>query len=137
MSSLPYKADVSPRQAFEAMQSDLNAVMIDVRTAPEWIFVGQPKVARLANVSWQAFPAMAVNSDFEAQVRQAGITEEHEVYLLCRSGVRSAAAAAALTQAGFAACYNIAGGFEGDLNEDRQRGCFNGWKAEGLPWQQK
>ncbi len=137
MSSLPYRADVSPRQAFDAMQANMNAVMIDVRTGPEWIFVGQPKIARLANVSWQSFPTMMVNPDFEAQVRQAGITEEHEIYLLCRSGVRSAAAAAALTQAGFAVCYNVAGGFEGDLDQSNQRGRYNGWKAEGLPWQQK
>lgn len=132
-----YKADVSPRQAFEAMSSDMNAVMVDVRTAPEWMFVGQPKIARLANVSWQVFPTMAVNPDFEGEVRRAGITEEHEIYLLCRSGVRSAAAARALTQAGFENCYNIAGGFEGDLDQENQRGRHNGWKAEGLPWQQK
>ncbi len=132
-----YKADVSPRQAFEAIRDDMNAVMIDVRTGPEWMFVGQPKIARLANVSWQVFPAMAVNPDFEAQVRRAGVSEDHEIFLLCRSGVRSAAAARALTEAGFKNCYNIAGGFEGDLDDQSQRGHNNGWKAEGLPWQQK
>ena len=27
-------------------------------------------------------------------------------------------------------------GFEGPLDEERHRGCVEGWKAEGLPWAQ-
>ena len=56
--------------------------------------------------------------------------------LLCRSGGRSRAAAMALTAAGYAHAYNIAGGFEGDLNATKHRGGMNGWKAAGLPWNQ-
>jgi rhodanese-related sulfurtransferase len=55
---------------------------------------------------------------------------------LCRSGVRSRAAAIAMTRAGFSRAYNIAGGFEGDLDGERHRGAANGWKAAGLPWKQ-
>jgi len=58
------------------------------------------------------------------------------ILLLCRSGVRSKYAAIALTEAGYKTCYNISGGFEGDHNEDRHRGKFNGWKVAGLPWAQ-
>ena len=132
-----YKADVSPKDCFEAMQNDMSAVMVDVRTAPEWMFVGQPKIARMASISWQVFPAMAVNEKFAEQVAEAGIQPEHQVYFLCRSGVRSAAAAAAITRAGYPNCYNIAAGFEGDIDQHGHRGSMNGWKAAGLPWQQR
>ena len=56
--------------------------------------------------------------------------------LLCRSGARSRAAAIALTEAGFAQAFNIAGGFEGDMDGEGHRGNREGWKAENLPWRQ-
>ena len=42
----------------------------------------------------------------------------------------------ALTQAGYAACYNISDGFEGPHDKNRHRGSTAGWKARGLPWVQ-
>jgi hypothetical protein len=41
-----------------------------------------------------------------------------------------------MTRAGFTHAYNIAGGFEGDMDQERHRGNRNGWKASGLPWKQ-
>lgn len=129
-----YEGDVSPKQAFEALSSNPNAVLIDVRTSAEWAFVGVPAVERLLTISWQVFPSMQVNGGFVDAVRAAGVGEQAEVYCLCRSGARSAAAATALTQAGFNTCYNVSEGFEGDLDGERHRGRRNGWKASGLPW---
>ncbi|MFZ9677621.1 MAG: rhodanese-like domain-containing protein, partial [Quisquiliibacterium sp.] len=45
-------------------------------------------------------------------------------------------AGTALEQAGFKRVYNVLHGFEGDLDESRQRGKLNGWRFEGLPWEQ-
>ena len=129
-----YKGDVNPQEAFEQVTSNGNAVMIDVRTRAEWAFVGVPAVERLATISWQNFPSMQVNEEFVSAVQEAGIGKSADIYLICRSGSRSAAAAAQLTEAGFASCYNVAEGFEGDLDEARHRGSKNGWKARGLPW---
>lgn len=129
-----YKGDVNPQEAFDALSGDENAVMIDVRTNAEWAFVGVPAVERLLTLSWQQFPSMQVNEQFVNAVREAGIGEDAEVYCICRSGARSAAAATALTEAGFKSCYNVAEGFEGDLDGERHRGRKNGWKARGLPW---
>jgi len=131
-----YKGDVNPEIAFEALTSKPGSVLIDVRTSAEWAFVGVPAVERLLTVSWQVFPAMQVNGNFVQSVREAGIGEDADIYCICRSGARSAAAATALTQAGFANCYNVAEGFEGDLDGERHRGRKNGWKARGLPWMQ-
>jgi rhodanese-related sulfurtransferase len=65
-----------------------------------------------------------------------GADKDAPVLFLCRSGARSRSAAIALTQAGYGRAYNVAGGFEGDLDGDRHRGHKNGWKAAGLPWKQ-
>ena len=58
------------------------------------------------------------------------------LYFLCRSGIRSKAAAIAMAEAGFTACFNVAGGFEGPPDDRGHRGGSSGWKAEGLPWRQ-
>jgi rhodanese-related sulfurtransferase len=83
---------------------------------------------------------MTVNPAFAGEaaraVTVAGAGNETPLLMLCRSGARSRAAAVALTGAGFARAYNIAGGFEGDPDGMRHRGQVNGWKAEGLPWRQ-
>jgi rhodanese-related sulfurtransferase len=129
-----YKGDVNPQEAFEQLSSNNNAVMVDVRTRAEWAFVGVPAVERMATISWQQFPSMQVNEEFVAAVKEFGISNTADIYLICRSGSRSAAAASLLTESGFTSCYNVAEGFEGDLDEGRHRGKTNGWKARGLPW---
>jgi len=131
-----YKGDVSPTEAFERLKGNPRAVLIDVRTQAEWAFVGLPRVERLLRLSWQVFPSMQVDPDFADKVRGAGIEEGDEVFLICRSGGRSASAATALTAAGFANCYNVAQGFEGDRDGEGHRGAVGGWKAAGLPWAQ-
>ena len=121
------------------------AVLVDCRTRPEWSFVGIPDLAALeATVvfaEWQVFPTMAVNAEFAAQLRAGGVVADasqgRPLLFICRSGVRSKAAAMAMTQAGFAPCYNVSGGFEGPLDDDKHRGGSDGWKAAALPWIQE
>ncbi len=142
--SLPYAGDLAPSQAWEQLQRDPKAQLMDVRTTAEWSFVGLPDLSPLGRrvhcVEWQSFPSGAPNDAFVAQARQAlaaaGADASAPIFLLCRSGARSRAAAIALTQAGFAQAYNVAGGFEGDPDGEGHRGNSNGWKAEGLPWRQ-
>ena len=112
-----------------------------MRTDAEWVYVGMPDLreARLEPVliPWQLFPSMAVNAAFVDGMRAAGIEPEHSVYFLCRSGVRSLAAAQAAEAAGFAKIFNIADGFEGPPDGEGHRGQVAGWKADGLPWRQR
>jgi rhodanese-related sulfurtransferase len=131
-----YKGNIKPAEAYQRLQESPNAWLVDVRTLPEWQFVGLPAVERLVRVSWQDYPTMQVNEDFVRQVEDAGVPKDAEVLCICRSGARSAAAAAALTEAGYANCYNVAEGFEGDKDEQGRRGSVGGWKAAGLPWVQ-
>ena len=135
-----YAGDVTSLEAWEALQADDQALLVDVRTAAEWTFVGICDLSRLARqpvlISWQSFPGMAVNENFAANLEAAGVAKAANLYFLCRSGARSRAAAMAATSAGYANCYNISDGFEGDVNDARHRSQVNGWKYSGLPWVQ-
>jgi rhodanese-related sulfurtransferase len=131
-----YRGDLPPVEAHARLKANPQAVLVDVRTQPEWTFVGVPVVERLIRLSWQVFPAMEINAGFVTEVEGAGLPKDTEILCICRSGARSASAAAALTRAGFTNCWNVAQGFEGDKNGDGHRGSSNGWKAANLPWTQ-
>jgi len=133
-----YAGDIDARKAWEILQNDKKAFLVDVRTRPEWEFVGVPDLSRLnkelALVPWQVYPAMQVNASFANELQKAGIPRDSTLLFICRSGGRSKSAAIAMTQAGFRTCYNVAGGFEGPPDPERHRGKIDGWKALGLPW---
>ena len=136
---MSYAGDVPPQEAYAALESDPAAVLVDVRTSAEWSYVGLPDLTglgkRVLPVEWQRFPDGSVNERFLDQLRDAGVTEGAPIYFLCRSGVRSAAAAEAATRAGFGPAYNVADGFEGPLDGQGHRSVA-GWKVAGLPWRQ-
>jgi rhodanese-related sulfurtransferase len=77
---------------------------------------------------------MAMNPNFDAEL-SAAVPAGKKVVLLCRSGVRSVAAAKRATELGLQA-FNILEGFEGDPDEHAQRGNKGGWRLHGLPWRQ-
>jgi len=136
-------SECSPEESWSMLAENPDAQLLDVRTRPEWSFVGTPDLTPLgrqaALVEWRQFPNMSVNADFAEQVRQAfGGRFPDQIFLICRSGARSMEAAQALAaaDAGPAQCVNVAEGFEGDLDGDRHRGGMNGWKARGLSWRQ-
>ena len=133
--------NIAPREVWTALRADPNAQLVDVRTDAEWNFVGLPDLSEAgktpALIPWQIFPTMQVNTQFTDQLRQAGFTPDNKIYFLCRSGVRSMAAAQAAIDAGFPHAFNIADGFEGPPDASGHRGTVAGWKAEALPWRQR
>ncbi len=140
-SVIEYAGDLTAQEAWELLTRTEAAQLVDVRTTAEWSFVGLPDLSTLGRpvhcIAWQNFPTMAPNPDFLDDVAAAiGPDQDVPVLFLCRSGARSRAAAIALTQAGYKKAFNIAGGFEGDIDPSRHRGKINGWKAQDLPWTQ-
>ena len=141
----PYAGDMSPLSAWEMLQAEADAVLVDVRTDAEWAFVGVPDIGALGKqlllLQWQVFPQMArdeaFNQKLDQMLREIGADEDTAVIFICRSGARSRDAAISLTGAGYRRCYNLAGGFEGDLDAQGHRGQVNGWKCAGLPWRQR
>lgn len=134
-----YAGDLTPRQAWDLLLADPAAVMIDVRTRAEWTFVGLPDLSSLGRdlglIEWNRTAGGDRNPLFLTEVAASGASPDAPVLFLCRSGVRSRGAAIAATAAGFRAAYNVAEGFEGDLDEAGHRG-VGGWKTAGLPWRQ-
>lgn len=135
---------LSATHAHALLASDGAAQLIDVRTKAEWNFVGTVDLEALGKkpffIEWQIWPGMDVSSSFvatlEAMVASVSLQKSSPLLFLCRSGVRSHAAAEACLRAGFLRCVNVEGGFEGPPDAARHRGGVRGWKAEGLPWVQ-
>lgn len=128
-------SEIDLAAAWETLEADPRAVLIDVRTTAEWQFVGTPRTpgADPLLIEWNTWPDGSRNPRFVEQVREQ-VAPDQTVLLLCRSGARSRAAASALTDAGFAHCHNVTAGFEGPLDDEGHRG--GGWKGS-LPWGQQ
>lgn len=127
-----YFGDVTPAEAWEILQSAKDAVLVDVRTDAEQDFVG--RVPGAIDISLRTYPGMVANPSFVSQVK-ALVKPKQVVIFLCRSGVRSVAAAQMLAAEGYTQAMNVLEGFEGDKNALGQRR-VNGWKMAGLPWSQ-
>jgi len=126
-----YAGDISPGLAWQWMQAG-QGLLVDVRTDAEREWVGfVPGALALA---WKQWPGMAMNPDFDARLI-AAVPSGYKVLMLCRSGVRSIAAAQRATELGLQA-YNILEGFEGDPDALGQRNQIAGWRQRGLPWRQ-
>jgi rhodanese-related sulfurtransferase len=138
---MPGVPDISPEATWEALSQDPAAALIDVRTDAEWNFVGLPDLSQVGKqtvlIPWQVYPSMQVNGAFAEHLRKAGLTAESKLYFICRSGARSLAAGQAAQAAGFPNAFNVADGFEGPVDAEGHRGRLAGWKASGLPWQQR
>jgi rhodanese-related sulfurtransferase len=126
-----YAGDVTPQTACAWWQSG-EAVLVDVRTDAEREWVGF--IPDAVPVAWKQWPGMAMNPQFD-QALHAAVPEGKKVVLLCRSGVRSIAAAKRATELGLQA-YNILEGFEGNPDAAAHRGQLGGWRKHGLPWRQ-
>jgi len=134
--------DLSPQEAWDLFQSDHRAVLVDIRSSMEFLFVGHPTGA--VHVAWIDEPDWLVNPNFVKEIRQlmlGGIsTEEGEttapIILICRSGKRSKEAGKALLAAGVENVHHVNEGFEGELDDQHRRSTLGGWRYHQLPWEQ-
>ena len=133
---------LSPKQAWQLLQDDSRAVLVDIRSSMEFLFVGHPKGA--VHVAWIDEPDWDVNPDFVTEIRKlmlGGVVCSEDsgcapVVLICRSGKRSLEAGRALLEAGMKNVMHIDEGFEGELDDEHHRSSNGGWRFHGLPWEQ-
>ncbi len=131
---------ISPKQAAQLLESNPQAVLIDVRSTMEYMFVGHPKGA--VSIPWIDEPHWKVDPEFTTHVRQlmlGGVACEEDcapIILICRSGKRSLEAGKKLLEDGFREVYSVDSGFEGPLDGEHHRSSVAGWRFEGLPWEQ-
>lgn len=103
------------------------------------MYVGLPDLRTVGKevvlIEWLTYPTGALNDGFVTELAAAGVEPDQQVFFLCRSGVRSVAAAEAATAAGWTRSHNVLDGFEGPHGPDERR-TVAGWKVSGLPWVQ-
>ena len=127
---------LDPKRAHDFLREHPDALFVDCRSEMEYLFVGHPVGA--LHVSWNDGPDWEVNPHFVGQVKKlAGNNHAHRpIVLICRSGNRSKEAGEELERNGFSRVYNVAHGFEGELDERHRRNSVSGWRHAGLPWEQ-
>ncbi len=124
-----------PKPTWALLQDNPNALFVDVRMEIESLYVGRPPGVHA--IAWYEYPDLMPNApEFVYQVEREAGDKSRTVVLICRSGKRTVDAALALEAAGFADVVNVVHGFEGDLNESFHRSTVNGWRFDGLPWEQ-
>ena len=134
--------NVSPKAALQMIENDPRAILIDIRSSMEYLFVGHPVGA--VHLPWIDEPDWLINPHFVPEVRKlllGGVVCDSEegcapIVLICRSGKRSHEAGEVLLDAGLSNIFHIDEGFEGDLDEHHQRSSVGGWRFHGLPWEQ-
>lgn len=124
--------------AWQLLAEDRHAVLLDVRTTAEWMFVGVPDLREIDKtphfIEWTQYPSGQHNPTFGAEATKR-LDPTCNTLVICRSGARSQAAAEALEHFGFVAAHNVVAGFEGHVDEHGHR--TGGWKTSGLPWVQE
>lgn len=140
---------IDPMEVFKIIKSDQNSVIVDVRTVEEFNFAGYIDLSQLKDSGNQLlmlplklYPEMNYNQKFQETLEgflknYFSSPSEVKIFFICKTGGRSKEAATYFSNLGYKNCYNINNGFEGDLNEQNQRGKINGWKASNLPWRQQ
>ena len=136
---MSYKRNLLPKMAVERLQSNSQALFVDVRSKAEYKYVGFPENSIL--IPWIDDPDWEPNPEvFSDLVMQELDGRENllntEIILICRSGFRSNEALKCLENKGFTQVSHVASGFEGDLDENDHRGNLNGWRHDGMPWSQ-
>ena len=133
---------ISPKEAYDLLKKNPQAVLIDIRSTMEHLMIGHPRDA--IHIAWLDEPDWTPNPRFVSHVREVllggflGADEDSppSVVLICRSGRRSLEAGRALIESGIKNIFHVDSGFEGPMDENHQRSTIAGWRHDGLPWQQ-
>ena len=144
--------DVTPTQALRMVLKDkAHTFIVDVRTRPEYYFVGHPTMAchvpskfwagKMVEKKGKKEYTLKDNPNFSKDLLARFNPKTDTLIFMCRSGKRSCLGAEKAIKAGFKPekIFNMLGGFEGDkihcklsaFNGQRKLG---GWQNEGLPW---
>lgn len=133
--------ETDPLQTYQLLQEDTRSLLIDVRSSMEFLFVGHPKGA--ISIPWIDEPDWDINPNFVREIKQLILggscgdkAHQPPILLICRSGKRSYEAGLSLIEAGILNVHNVIGGFEGERDDNYQRSTVNGWRFDGLPWEQ-
>lgn len=124
-----------PREAWDLLQRQADALFVDVRMEIESLYVGRPP--GVENIPWYEYPDLTPDpAQFAKAVEREAGSKDRTIVLICRSGKRTVDAGKVLESAGFTDVVNVLHGFEGELDAQFKRSTINGWRHDGLPWEQ-
>jgi rhodanese-related sulfurtransferase len=124
-----------PREAWDQLRARPDTLFVDVRMEIESLYVGRPPGVH--GIPWYEYPDLTPDPvRFAQAVAREANDKARPVLLICRSGKRTLDAGLALEVAGFSDVAHVLHGFEGDLDDHFHRSTVNGWRHDGLPWEQ-
>ena len=129
--------EVAPPIAYQKLKEIKESILIDCRTEKEWNRTGTPDLSQIDKSVLKielVRQDQSINLNFIEQV-EAYASYETPLFIICKSGVRSAAACQMLLKAGFNDVTNVAEGFEGHAHYNDRSENFDGWQSHSLPWQ--
>jgi rhodanese-related sulfurtransferase len=141
---------INAQDAYERWKTNPEKVkVLDVRTVGEYVYVGHAPMA--VNV-----PLVFLDEKYEkegskyksnknekfVEIVDSHFSKTDTIYVMCRSGGRSARATNLLAKHGFKFVYTVIDGFEGDTVKDENsylkgKRAVNGWKNSSAPWTYK
>src|SRR5262245_50120669 len=123
---------INPQQTNDILQSDKEAIYLDVRTEPEFLNGHVPGATNIPVVYLDPISRrMVPNPDFVRTV-EASYAKHVKIICGCQMGGRSQHAAELLVQAGFIDVSNMQGGF-GGARDPMGRVVAPGWLQAGFP----
>ena len=136
--------NINSKEAFDLLQKDKHAILIDVRTKKEHMAVGIPDLKEIGKetyiIEWKnsILPGSRKRflNDFNENV---GLSDKGKYIFICRSGIRSNFAALTVEESFDSGnyngrCFNVEDGFEGNEQSLGYLQKLTGWKNLGLPW---
>ena len=129
--------EVTPPIAYQKLKEIGESILIDCRTEKEWVNIGAPDLSQIDKSVLKielVRQDQSINSNFTGQVEEYA-TYETPIFIICKSGARSAAACQMLLKVGFTDVTNVTEGFEGHAHYNDGSEILDGWKSHSLPWQ--
>tara|TARA_B100000989_G_C19237566_1_gene342581 strand:+ start:77 stop:478 length:402 start_codon:yes stop_codon:yes gene_type:complete len=128
--------EVTPPVAYKRLTENKDAMLIDCRTEREWEVIGVPDLSQI-DKSLTKIELLrqdqSINPIFVEQIAELA-QRDTPLYLICRSGARSASACQMLLKAGFIDVTNVSEGFEGHSQYQERTEIIEGWQSHNLPW---
>ena len=146
------KLYLSPAEAHDMKTKEPSKVLfVDVRTPEELYFVGHAanidynipfkfvdyKHLNKKKKGFASYKNDKLVEEFDAALKEKGLTKNDPVIVICRSGDRSGMTTNILAKAGYTKVYTVVTGTEGDKDKTTGKRTVNGWKNDNLPWNYK
>ena len=136
--------NINSKEAFDLLQKDENAILVDVRTKKEHLDVGIPDLQEIGKetyiIEWKNSILPGARRRFLNDFnKNLGLSEKGKYIFICRSGIRSNFAALTVEESFDSgnysgSCFNVEDGFEGNGQSLGHPQKPTGWKNLGLPW---